>query len=97
MINQYSGFRPSESTTLNVASAFYGDVADKTGLSQAFKAYRVWLGRNEGGVEQGLPGLEGFSGEQLFFIQYGRTMCRKERKEGRQMSGGSNRVPFEDR
>lgn len=53
-------------------------VADAGGLHAAFSA---WKRREENQPSEGLPGLEMFTNEQLFFVNYANWWCRKSRKE----------------
>jgi endothelin-converting enzyme len=54
------------------------NIADAGGLNAAFRA---WKGRESvtGRPDAGLPGLEEFSNEQLFFLAYANTWCDKTR------------------
>jgi endothelin-converting enzyme len=56
------------------------NIADAGGINNA---YRAWKKRetNSGAPNQGLPGLEKFTNDQLFYISYGNSWCEKIRKE----------------
>ncbi|CAF1105914.1 unnamed protein product, partial [Rotaria sordida] len=52
------------------------NIADNGGLKEAFLAYRNWV-RLRGSEEKKLPGLQKYSPEQLFFINFGYIWCSK--------------------
>jgi len=54
------------------------NIADAGGVSAAFAAWKV---RRAEKPNQDLPGLEHFTQEQLFFVNYGNWWCGKSRKE----------------
>ena len=54
------------------------NIADAGGLSAAFQA---WQTRRAEKPNQDLPGLDFFSQEQLFFVNYANWWCGKTRKE----------------
>ncbi|CEP16538.1 hypothetical protein [Parasitella parasitica] len=79
-IDQYSKFTVSgpDNTTLNVNGklTLAENLADNGGFAAALSAYKK-LGKQE----EVLPGLEHLSPEALFFINFGRTWCGKDREE----------------
>jgi endothelin-converting enzyme len=56
------------------------NIADGGGINNAFRA---WKKREtaSGTPNAGLPGLEKFTNDQLFYISYGNSWCEKMRKE----------------
>lgn len=54
------------------------NIADAGGLSAAFQA---WRRKDDANPDKKLPGLEKFSKEKLFFINYSNWWCSKIRKE----------------
>lgn len=55
------------------------NIADNGGLREAFRAYQFYVAAN--GAEPHLPGLEQFTSEQLFFIQFANNWCGHETAE----------------
>ncbi|KAI8943979.1 hypothetical protein F4801DRAFT_573281 [Xylaria longipes] len=51
------------------------DIADTGGL---VTAYDAWKKLDDAKPEQGLPGLEQFTRDQLFFIAFGQTCCSRQ-------------------
>ncbi|CAF4644597.1 unnamed protein product [Rotaria sp. Silwood1] len=52
------------------------DIADNGGLREAFFAYRKWTANNKN-VDKILPGLQKYTPEQLFFINFANSWCSK--------------------
>ncbi|KAL1131468.1 hypothetical protein AAG570_011085, partial [Ranatra chinensis] len=49
------------------------NLADNGGLREALMAYRTYVGAN--GKEPGLPGLQNYTHEQLFFLSFANMWC----------------------
>ena len=65
--------------TINGINTQGENIADNGGLKESFRAYKKWVKMN--GVEELLPGLQSYSQEQLFFINYGMQWCGKYRNQ----------------
>ncbi|CEP16537.1 hypothetical protein [Parasitella parasitica] len=82
-VDQYSKFKVPVpgNTTLNVNGKLTlgENLADNGGIAASLAAYRK-LGKEE----QTLPGLEHLSPEALFYINFGRIWCGKNREENSQ-------------
>ncbi|CAF1195796.1 unnamed protein product [Rotaria sp. Silwood1] len=61
---------------MNGSQAQGENIADIGGLKEAFFAYQDWV-RLRGTEEKKLPGLQKYSPEQLFFINFGYMWCSK--------------------
>ena len=72
---QYSAFSPVQGMNVNGKLTLGENIGDLSGLTVAFKAYQLSLGG------QKAPVIEGFSGEQRFFLGWGqvwRTLSRED-------------------
>ena len=81
-INQYGNFtvpgNNGQDLHVNGRLTLGENIADAGGVSAA---YAAWKRRNAEAPNQVLPGLEKFTADQLFFINYGTWWCGKIRKE----------------
>ncbi len=81
-VNQYANFTvdgPDDKPLhVNGRLTLGENIADAGGLGAAFKA---WQKRAVENPNQNLPGLDFFSQEQLFFVNYANWWCGKTRKE----------------
>ncbi|KAK5044530.1 hypothetical protein LTR84_010741 [Exophiala bonariae] len=81
-VNQYANFtvEGSDGKPLHVNGRLTlgENIADAGGLSAAFQA---WKERAAEKPNQGLPGLDYFTQEQLFFVSYSNWWCGKSRPE----------------
>jgi endothelin-converting enzyme len=57
------------------------NIADAGGVSAAFAAWKRREAADDGSGELDLPGLDYFTHEQLFFVNYANWWCGKSRKE----------------
>ena len=55
------------------------NIADNGGLKEALNAYKKWAALND--PEPLLPGLEKYTQEQMFFINFGQLWCGKTRDQ----------------
>jgi predicted metalloendopeptidase len=75
LTEQYSAFSPLEGMNVNGKLTLGENIGDLSGLTVAFKAYKVSLGGQEA------PSIEGFTGDQRFFLgwaQVWRTLHRDD-------------------
>ena len=75
LIAQYNGYHPFPGTSLNGALELGENLADVAGLAAAYDAYRASLKGKEP------PVIEGFTGDQRFFIAYAQSWQSKTRDE----------------
>jgi putative endopeptidase len=73
LVAQYSAYKPFPDLAVNGKQTLSENIADLAGLSVAYSAYRSSLG----GVEA--APLEGFSGDQQFFLSFAQTWHSKYR------------------
>ncbi|CAD5224087.1 unnamed protein product [Bursaphelenchus okinawaensis] len=58
------------------------NIADIGGQLAAYNAYRAWVDTvNDGKEEQQLPGLDGFTSNQVFWITYAFSWCMKQEQD----------------
>lgn len=75
IIDQYSKYEvPDTGLKVNGILTQGENIADNGGIKQAFNAYQRYL-QKLGREEKRLPGFEGYSNEQIFFISYAQTWC----------------------
>ncbi|VTT69520.1 unnamed protein product [Fusarium fujikuroi] len=76
-IEQYNNFTilAPNGTDVHVNGTLTLDenIADAGGVSSSYEAWKKW--EDEKGKAKNLPGLQGFTHEQLFFIKWGQTWC----------------------
>jgi endothelin-converting enzyme len=83
-VNQYAQYSvvglEGEKVPINGKLTLGENIADCGGLNNA---YRAWKKREvaSGKPNPGLPGLEKFTNDQLFFISYANSWCDKTRNE----------------
>jgi len=75
LVDQYASFSPLDGTNVNGKLTLGENIGDLSGLTVAYKAYqRSLAGRNA-------PDLDGFTGDQRFFIGWGQIWPRKYREQ----------------
>ncbi|MBL0916185.1 MAG: M13 family metallopeptidase, partial [Sphingopyxis sp.] len=72
---QYDAYKPFPDLALNGKLTLGENIADVAGLQAAYDAYRASLGGKEA------PVIDGFTGDQRFFIAYAQTWATKMRDE----------------
>jgi predicted metalloendopeptidase len=75
LVEQYNAFSPLEGMHLNGELTLGENIGDLSGLAVAYKAYHIALGDRQA------PVLDGFTGEQRFFIGWAQVWPRKYRDD----------------
>jgi predicted metalloendopeptidase len=75
LVEQYSAYSPIESLHINGQLTLGENIGDLGGVNVAYTAYRLSLG------ERPAPVLDGFEGDQRFFLGYAQVWRRKYRDE----------------
>lgn len=73
LVKQYSAFSPLPGYYVNGELTLGENIADNSGLAIAFKAYKLSLGGKPA------PVIDGFSGEQRFYMGFGQVWQSKSR------------------
>ncbi|CAF2919323.1 unnamed protein product [Rotaria sp. Silwood2] len=77
IVEQYSNFTATQVDMKANGNQTQGeDIADNGGLREAFFAYQGWAKENPN-LDKRLPGLQKYTSEQMFFINYAHTWCTK--------------------
>ena len=74
LIAQYDAYKPFPDVHVNGKLTVSENIADVAGLAAAYDAYRISLGGKEG------PVVDGFNGDQQFFISFAQTWRYKMRE-----------------
>ena len=75
LVEQYDAFSPVEGMNVNGKLTLGENIGDLAGLTMAYKAYRLSLGGEEP------PVIDGFTGEQRFFMGWGQVWRRLYRDD----------------
>ena len=75
LVDQYNAFRPIPDQAINGELTLGENIADLAGLIMAYRAWRILIG------DANPPVIEGFSGDERFFIGYAVTWRTKIRDE----------------
>jgi putative endopeptidase len=75
LVAQYAAFSPLPGMNVNGELTLGENIGDLSGLSVAYKAYRLSLGDEEA------PVLDGYTGDQRFFIGWAQVWSRKYRDD----------------
>ena len=75
LVEQYNAFSPLAGMHLNGELTLGENIGDLSGLAVAYKAYHIALGDRQA------PVLDGFTGEQRFFIGWAQVWPRKYRDD----------------
>jgi putative endopeptidase len=77
---QYNGYSPLSGPHVNGELTLGENIADLSGLTVAYRAYQAFRAGNPA------PVLEGFTGDQRFFLGYGQIWRSKQRAEALRVS-----------
>ena len=75
LVAQYNEFEPLEGLHVNGELTLGENIGDLTGITMAYAAYKKSLNGKEA------PIIDGFTGDQRFFLSYGQIWQRKFREE----------------
>jgi predicted metalloendopeptidase len=75
LVKQFAGFSPLPEQFVNGELTLGENIADVSGVAMAYRAYKLSLNGKEA------PVLDGFTGEQRFFIGYAQVWARKYRED----------------
>ena len=75
LVKQYSAYSPFEGANVNGQLTLGENIGDLSGLAVAYKAYHIALEGREA------PVLDGYTGDQRFFIGWGQIWARKYRED----------------
>ncbi len=75
LVEQFNGFKPFEDAGVNGELTLGENIGDLGGLTVAYKAYQISLGN------QKAPVIDGYTGEQRFFMGWSQIWRRKYRDE----------------
>jgi predicted metalloendopeptidase len=75
LVKQYDAFSPIPGMNVNGKLTLGENIGDLSGLAVAYKAYQLALGGKTA------PVLDGFTGDQRFFIGWGQIWARKFRED----------------
>jgi len=75
LADQYSSFEPLPGENLNGRLGLGENIGDLTGITMAYAAYKRSLNGKEA------PVIDGYTGDQRFFLAYGQIWARKWREE----------------
>jgi len=75
LVNQYKGYSPLPNQFLNGELTLGENIADLAGVAMAYRAYRLSLNGKKA------PVIDGFTGDQRFFIGYAQVWARKYRED----------------
>jgi putative endopeptidase len=75
LVEQYDTFRPITDQAINGKLTLGENIADLAGLIMAYRAWRLLIG------DESAPKIDGFSGDERFFIGYAVTWRSKMRDE----------------
>jgi predicted metalloendopeptidase len=73
LVKQYDAYEPFPGLHINGKQTLGENIADVAGLAIAYDAYRISLGGKEA------PTVQGFSGDQQFFLSYAQSWREKYR------------------
>jgi putative endopeptidase len=92
LVDQFNGYHPFADLSVNGKQTLSENIADVAGLSVAYDAWRIFLAGKPG------PSLQGFSGEQLFFLSFAQSRRRATREAAlRRLIAADGHAPSEYR
>jgi predicted metalloendopeptidase len=77
LAKQFDGYRPFPDLAVNGQQTLSENIADVAGLAASFDAYRLSLGGKKA------PVVQGFTGDQQFFLSFGQSWREKRRDAAR--------------
>src|SRR5262245_46409623 len=75
LVKQFDGYKPLPDVTVNGKQTLGENIADLAGLAASYNAYRASLNGKEA------PAVDGFTGDQQFFLAYAQSWCEYMRPE----------------
>lgn len=92
LVKQFDAYRPFPDLAVNGKLTLSENIADVAGLAASYDAYRLALGAKKA------PVVQGYSGDQQFFLSYAQSWREKRREPSRrQQIIGDSHAPAEYR
>jgi len=80
LVEQYNAFEPIEGMNINGELTLGENIGDLGGLAIAYHAWQMYLDEHHGGQA---PGLDGYTGEQRFFMSWAQVWRNLQTEESR--------------
>ncbi|XP_050422697.1 neprilysin-11-like isoform X2 [Adelges cooleyi] len=88
-IKEYDQFSLTKNIRLNGTQTLAENMADNIGLKQAWLAYKIYQSEHQ----ERLPGLKGFTNDQLFFLAYANVWCHKTNAKFSELQANDDHSP----